>query len=82
MKFLALIAMMVTFVFASVDINSASVKELTTIKGIGSKKAQAIVKYRKQHCFKSVDEIVKIKGLGKKFLQKNKKNLKAGKCKK
>jgi competence protein ComEA len=82
MKFLALIAMMVTFVFASVDINSASVKELTTIKGIGSKKAQAIVKYRKQHCFKSVDEIVKVKGLGKKFLQKNKKNLKAGKCKK
>jgi competence protein ComEA len=82
MKFLVLIAMMVTFVSASIDINSASVKELTTIKGIGSKKAQAIVKYRKQHCFKSVDEIVKVKGLGKKFLQKNKKNLKAGKCKK
>jgi len=40
------------------------------------------VTYRKTHCFKKVDEIVKVKGIGNKFLEKNKKNLKAGSCKK
>ena len=82
MKYLVLVLMAVSFVFASVDINSADVKELSTIKGIGTKKAEAIVTYRKQHCFKKVDEIVNVKGIGKKFLEKNRKNLKAGSCKK
>jgi competence protein ComEA len=82
MKFLALIVMVSGLLFASVDINNATAKELTSIKGIGTKKAEAIIKYRKGHCFKSVDEITKVKGFGKKFLQKNKKMLKAGKCKK
>ena len=82
MKFFILMIMAVSFVFASVDINNASIKELTTLKGVGAKKAQNIIEYRKLHCFKKVDDIVKVKGFGSKFLQKNKKNLKAGKCKK
>ena len=82
MKYLVLLLMAVSFVFGSVDINSAGVKELTSIKGIGPKKAEAIVTYRKKHCFKNVNEIVNVKGLGKKFLETNKKNLKAGTCKK
>jgi len=82
MKYLVLVLMMVSFVFGSVDINSANVKELSTIKGIGTKKAEAIVTYRKTHCFKKVDEIVNVKGIGKKFFEKNKKNLRVGRCKK
>jgi len=82
MKYLVLVLMAVSFVFASVDINSADVNELSIIKGIGTKKAEAIVTYRKQHCFRKVDEIVNVKGIGKKFLEKNRKNLKAGSCKK
>ena len=82
MKILVLALMLASFVFGSVDINSASLKELSSLKGIGVKKAEAIVSYRKAHCFKSVDEIVKVKGIGKKFLQKNKKSLKVGACKK
>jgi len=82
MKILVLMMMVFSFVFASVDINSANVKELTTLKGIGTKKAEAIVAYRKGHCFKSVEAIVQVKGIGKKFLQKNKSKLKAGSCKK
>ena len=74
MKFFILMMMAVSFVFASVDINNASIKELTTLKGVGTKKAQNIIKYRKSHCFKKVDEIVNVKGFGSKFLQKNKKN--------
>jgi len=68
--------------FASVDINSADKKELTTLKGIGVKKAEAIITYRKDHCFKSIDELTKIKGIGKKLIEKNRDNLKVGECKK
>ena len=82
MKLLVILVLSVMSLFAAVDINSASVKELTTIKGIGTKKAEAIVAYRKAHCFTKVDDIVQVKGIGKKFLEKNRKNLIAGKCKK
>jgi competence protein ComEA len=82
MKFLVLVLMAVSFVFGAVDINSASVKELSTLKGVGMKKAEAIVAYRTAKCFTSVDEITKVKGLGPKFLENNKENLKAGSCEK
>ena len=81
MKYLTLLLFLGSLMFAAVDINSASVKELTKLKGIGVKKAEAIVKYRKKHCFKSVDELLKIEGIGKKILEKNKKDIKVGECK-
>ena len=79
--FLTLIASF-GLLFASVDINSASKKELTSLKGIGEKKAEAIIEYRKSHCFKSVDELTNIKGIGKKIIEKNRDNLTVGECKK
>jgi competence protein ComEA len=66
--------------FAKVDINSANVEELSTIKGIGEKKATAIVEYRKEHCFKNVSELVNVKGIGEKTVEKIKKDITAGKC--
>ena len=81
MKLITLLTLTIAFLSANIDINSADVKKLSTLKGIGAKKATAIVKYRKAHCFKKVDEIIKVKGIGKKFLEKNRKNLKAGSCK-
>jgi competence protein ComEA len=82
MKIFVMILLGISLAFGAVGINHASKKELTNIKGIGNKKASSIISYRKVHCFKSVDEIVEVKGLGKKFLEKNKANLKAGSCKK
>ena len=82
MKFLAMMVLGMSFLFSAVDINNANEKELMSIKGVGDKKASAIVEYRKGNCFKNVDEIVKVKGLGKKFLEKNRANLEAGTCKK
>ena len=82
MKILAILVLGFSLMFGAVDINSASVKELSSLKGIGTKKEEAVVAYRKAHCFKNVDEIVKVKGIGKKFLQKNRTNLKTGACKK
>jgi len=82
MKILLMLVLGMSLLFGVVDINNANKKELITLKGIGVKKASAMIKYRKAHCFKNVDEIVKIKGIGKKVLEKNRANLKAGTCKK
>ena len=53
------------------DLNLASTKELASIKGIGIKKAQAILAYRELHGdFESIEQVTKVKGLGSKLLQK------------
>ena len=82
MKILAMIVLGVSLLFGVVDINSANKSEFMSLKGIGEKKADAIIKHRKGNCFKSVKGLTKVKGIGDKFIEKNSKNLKAGKCKK
>jgi len=82
MKIVLGLIMAVSLMFGVVDINSASAKELSSLKGIGMAKAEAIVKFRKGNCFKSVKDLEQIKGIGAKTIANNKKNLKAGKCKK
>jgi len=82
MKILAIMVLGVSLLFGSVDINSASKSELMSLNGVGEKKADSIIKYRKGNCFKSVNGLTKVKGIGNKFMEKNRKNLKAGKCKK
>ncbi len=81
MKIIILLVLGLSFLFGSIDLNSAGVKELTVLKGVGVKKAEAIVAYRKTDCFKSIDEIVKVKGIAQKTLEKNRANLTASKCK-
>ncbi len=57
---------------STVDINSADAKTIAAeLKGIGPKKAQAIVQYREEHGgFKSVDELINVSGIGEKTLIK------------
>lgn len=66
---------------ASVDINTADAKTIAKVtKGIGLKKAEAIVAYRDKHgSFKTVDELAKVKGIGKKTVAANKGALSVGK---
>ncbi|MBN1378393.1 MAG: helix-hairpin-helix domain-containing protein [Gammaproteobacteria bacterium] len=56
-----------------ININTADAQTLAAeLKGIGDKKAQAIVDYRSEHgAFKSVDDLSEVKGIGDKFLQDN-----------
>lgn len=55
-----------------VDLNHATVEQLTTLKGIGQKKAQAIIDYRTEHQgFKKLEELTNIKGIGDKLLKEN-----------
>ena len=61
----------------NVYLNKSTIDELMTLKGIGHKKAQAILGYRKQiGSFTSVSELIKVKGIGKKILSDNKERLK------
>ena len=65
------------FAMEKVDINSADEQTLSmAIKGIGAKKAAAIIAYRKQHGpFKTLDELTKVKGIGTKTVMKNRDRL-------
>lgn len=50
---------------AVVNINTATKEELTTLKGVGNKRAQEIIDYRKKNGnFKSVDDLEKVPGIG------------------
>jgi competence protein ComEA len=82
MKVFVAMVLGVSFLAASVDINSASVEELSSLKGVGHSKAQAIVDHRERNCFKSVEELSHVKGIGSKTVEKNRENLSAGACKK
>lgn len=54
----------------TININSATLEELQTIKGIGKKKAEAILQYRKEHGpFRTKDDLLQVKGIGKKALE-------------
>ena len=53
-----------------VNINTATLEELQTIKGIGKKKAEAILQYRKEHgAFRTNEDLLQVKGIGKKALE-------------
>ena len=50
---------------AAVNINTATKEELVSLKGIGEKRAQAIIDYRKKNGdFKNVDDLEKVEGIG------------------
>lgn len=73
-SFLSLLCAMMfwaSMVLAAVDLNTADKAALESVKGIGPKKAEAIIKYRTEHGpFKSVDELANVKGFGKKTIDK------------
>jgi competence protein ComEA len=65
-----------------VDINHASKNELMNLHNVGAAKADAIINYRDQKCFDSVEELVKVKGIGQGILESNKEELTLSACKK
>ena len=79
MKKLVLILSLLSFnVFAApVNINTADAETISaSLKGIGLKKAQAILEYRKANGeFKTHEDVAKVKGIGDKTIEKNKKDI-------
>jgi len=82
MRLFVVLLLFVSFLWSSVDINNADVKELSSLKGIGKVKAKSIISFRKNHCFKSENELMQVKGIGQKTLEKNLSNISVGKCEK
>jgi competence protein ComEA len=82
------IALMLTALAAyaqAIDLNTATAKELEALKGVGAKRAEAIVKYRTEHgAFQSADDLAKVPGIGPKIgtkiLSDNKDKLTVGKA--
>ena len=60
-------------VLTKVNLNKGSAEDLATVlKGVGLKKAEAIVKHREKHGkFKRVEDLSKVKGIGESILEKN-----------
>jgi competence ComEA-like helix-hairpin-helix protein len=57
----------------TININKATDKELTQIKGVNAKLAKAIVAYRaKKGAFKAAEDLLKVRGFSKKILEQNK----------
>lgn len=80
---LSVLALVFTFSFsayastnAAVNINTASVKELSTLKKIGQKYSQRIVEYRNtMGPFEKPEDIMKVKGISNKVFEMNKERI-------
>lgn len=59
-----------------ININAASAEELVQLKGIGSKKAAAIVKFRETNGpFRIPADLIKVPGIGPKTFEANKERI-------
>ncbi len=63
-----------------ININTATVKELTQLDGVGDAIAKRIVEYRENAGpFKEPRDLMKVKGIGEKTFEKNKDKITVGK---
>ena len=64
---------------ATVNLNTATKTELEAVKGIGPKKAEAIIAYREKNGpFKAVDDLKNVSGFGDKTVAKMRSELTVG----
>lgn len=53
-----------------ININTASISQITLLPGLGEKKAQSIVDFRSKKKFTKAEELLEIKGIGDALLSK------------
>lgn len=59
-----------------ININTASVEQLTTLTGIGEAKAKAIIQYREENGnFSTIEDIMKVSGISENIFAKIKENI-------
>ena len=74
-KLLLLLTFTAVSLFA-MNFQTASKDDLMSIKGIGEKRAAAIIKYRKSHKIKSAADLANINGIGAEIVNNAKKGIK------
>ncbi len=72
-------ALMFSFLSA-INLQTATKDELMCIKGIGDKKADILINYRKSNKLTSADDLLAIKGFGKGLVKNVEKNVKSVAC--
>ena len=63
-RLVALLMLCCSFLFAEINLQTASKEELMGIKGIGEKKAEQIIEYRKTNTINKAEDLKNIKGFG------------------
>ena len=63
------------------QVNEATTEGLGCIKGIGVKKLQRIIEYKKENPIQALDDLLKIKGIGKVILKNIKEDVIKKSCK-
>ncbi len=58
-----------------ININIASLEELLTLNGVGESKAKAIIEYRKENKFETIEDIMKVSGIGQSLFDKIKESI-------
>ena len=53
-----------------ININTATIDELQTIKGVGESKAKSIIEYRKENKFTKIEDIKNVNGIGDSLFEK------------
>jgi len=72
----SLFALLSSNVIAGVNVNTASPQEIAdALYGVGSKKAQAIYDYCRQHICKKPEDLLNVKGIGPKTLERIREDL-------
>ncbi len=63
-KLVAILALFFTIFLGAIDLQTASKMELMNFKGVGDKKADAIIEYRKNNTISNPDDLKNVKGFG------------------
>jgi competence ComEA-like helix-hairpin-helix protein len=83
LKYIILLLLSAFELFALVELNSATEKELLELNGVGKAKSLKIIHYKEVNgCFKSLDELARVEGISENIVSSNRAILTLGVCQK